>query len=64
MREFRPVVFSIRPAGQNLLRTVTLYEDTWQQHIVVNHPDVAGRLADVELTASMPTVMLSSNSAA
>jgi hypothetical protein len=62
MQGFRPVLFTVQPAGQNLIRAVTLYEDTWQTHIIVNHPDVANMLREVELTARAPTVIYASTS--
>lgn len=64
MQGFRPVLFTVQPAGQNLIRAVTLYEDTWQTHIIVNHPDVANMLREVELTVHTPTAIYASTSVA
>jgi hypothetical protein len=64
MRGLQPVLFSHVPAGQNLMRAVTLYEGTWQNHIIVRHPEVSGSLVQVEETVSMPTTIFASSSAA
>jgi hypothetical protein len=64
MQRYQPVLFSVRPAGQNLIGTVTLYEPTWQNHIIVKHPEVAGRLADIEMIAAYPSVIYASKSVA
>ena len=60
----RPFIFSVVPAGQNLVGTVTLYEDTWQTHIIVRHPEVSGSLVEIEQIVTAPTVINTSSSAA
>jgi hypothetical protein len=64
MRGFRQILFSMRPAGQNLLGTVTLYEDTWLDYIIVRHPELNGRLSMVEETVRAPTAIFASTSVA
>jgi hypothetical protein len=64
MRSFRPYLFRVRPAGQNLIREVVLYEDTWHGHIVARHPELAGMEAQVEQVASTPTAIHASTSRA
>jgi len=54
----------VHPAGQKLIRAVTLYEDTWLTHILVRHPEVANRLADIEMIAAHPTSIYASTSGA
>src|SRR5438045_258689 len=51
-------------AGQNLVGTVTLYEDTWQTHIIVRHPEVSGSLVEIEQIVTAPSVINASSSAA
>jgi hypothetical protein len=64
MRGYQHVLFSVRPAGQNLIGDVTLYEDTWQNHIITGHTALVGSLADVEFVVSAPTTIFASTSVA
>jgi hypothetical protein len=49
---------------QNLLGAVSLYEDTWLDHIIVRHPELNGRLSMVEETVLAPTAIFASTSVA
>src|SRR5260370_42120856 len=62
MRAFRPISFRVVPAGQNLIGAVTLYEDTWLNHIIVRHPELRGSLHMVEETVRPPSRIYASTS--
>jgi|SRR5215469_3855758 len=64
MRSFRPILFTIVPVGQKLVRGVTLYENTWFDHIIVGHPELIDRLEMVEMTIAVPTTIYESSSVA
>lgn len=38
--------------------SVTLFEDTWTEHIVRNHLEMAGKEAEVQAVVTAPTVIL------
>ena len=54
---YRPVLFDIAPAGQNLVTRVILYEDTWHNHIVGRHPEMNGNLHLIEAVLSAPSAI-------
>jgi hypothetical protein len=64
MASFRPVIFSVIPAGQTLMGAVTLHQDTWDNHITVNHPEMIGLDDKVELVVSTPSAIYASTSMA
>lgn len=64
MPRYRPILCGVVPAGQNLVRAVTLYEDTWRNHIVVRHPELNGSLQMLEETVTAPTAIYASTSQA
>jgi len=64
MAPFRPTIFVVLPAGQRLLGSVTLHQDTWDQHIVIRHPEMSGLVSEVEEVVSTPTAIYASSSTA
>lgn len=42
-------------------RVVTLYEDTWDQHIITGHPEMIGHLGAVEQALVAPTFVCDGN---
>ena len=38
-------------------RLVTLYEDTWMEHVTLDHPEVASYLEDVQRTIESPNIV-------
>jgi hypothetical protein len=41
---------------------VTLYQDTWDNHIIVKHPEINGSAAMIEATVENPTAIYESTS--
>ena len=60
----KPTVFTATTQIPELLPQVTLYQHTWQDHIVLGHNEMDGYEAAVEETISEPTKILASNSVA
>src|SRR5215213_6891600 len=64
MRGYQHVLFRIVPAGQNLIGEIMLHESTWQNHILVRHPELSGKLADVERVMTCPSNIFATSSGA
>lgn len=37
--------------------TVTIYDQVWERHVIPNHPELFGRIADVQQTLQAPTAV-------
>ena len=60
MTRYRLPVFTVETPIPNILKEVTLYEDVWEGHIVLNHPELEGREIDVENSVAQPTKIVQS----
>jgi len=50
----RVSMFSVESSCPTVDKPATLYEDTWNSHIKVRHPEVSPYLADIQLTVTSP----------
>jgi hypothetical protein len=63
---FRPLVFEVHPTSippnRRPVNTVALHENTWEQHILLNHPELQGKEQSVQEVAETPSAVYASNS--
>jgi hypothetical protein len=56
----RGFVFKVSSPVPDLVETIALHTDTWEGHILTRHPDMLGRVAQIQTTVEQPKAIVAS----
>jgi hypothetical protein len=56
----RPKIFVVSSPVPSLFQNIVLYQQTWAEHIVPGHPDVATHIDSVKATVANPSMIIES----